>query len=232
VDVNLRLNYKVGSLLDMTGKAGLLTRALTSALLVVATVASATAQGNGNGAMRLTGLRTLPGDRIAVTVAREPELTDTVLVTENGEAAFAKLGVIRVDTLTIRQLQRTLLERYSKYLVNPAIEISVLRRIGVIGEVRGPNMYLVDVTTPLRGLIARAGGLTNEANRKKVYIVRDGERIQVKDWERDTGPAADLRSGDQVLVGRKNWLVINALPAVSTAVSVTFLVIAIQNSKQ
>ena len=203
-------------------------RALLAAFFVVLATASAHAQRNGG--THLTSLRTKPGDRIAVTVAREPELTDTVLVTETGEAAFAKLGVFRVDTLSIKQLQDTLRELYSKYLRNPAIEINVLRRIGINGEVRGPNVYLVDVTTPVRDLIARAGGITTEANRKKVYIVRNGQRIQVKDWERDTGPASELQSGDQVLVGRKNWFVINAIPATSTAISLTLLIVTIQRN--
>ena len=67
-------------------------------------------------------------------------------------------------------------------------------------------------------MIARAGGLTDNGDRGKVYIVRGQERIGVGHWDTDVGIAGDLSSGDQIVVGRKNWLVINALPAISTAV--------------
>ena len=49
----------------------------------------------------------------------------------------------------------------------------------------------------------------------------------MRDWERDTGSASDLHSGDQVVVGRKNWLVINALPAISTAVVLGSFIISL-----
>ena len=49
-------------------------------------------------------------------------------------------------------------------------------------------------------------------------IVREGTRISAKGWERDQGARMDLLSGDQVLVGRKPWLLINIFPVVSTAV--------------
>jgi protein involved in polysaccharide export with SLBB domain len=227
VGVNLRLNYKVGSLQDMAERPSRIQRALLAAFLVI--VATVPARAQSNGASSLTSLRTRPGDRIAVIVARELELTDTVMVNESGEAAFAKLGLMRVDTMSIKQLQEMLREQYSRYLRNPAIEITVLRRIAVQGEVRSPNVYLVDVTTPVRDLIARANGLTDAANRKKIYIIRDGQRIKVENWESDVSAAAELRSGDQVLVGRKNWLVLNALPVASTAATIGFLIIAIQN---
>src|SRR5213592_45224 len=58
----------------------------------------------------------MPGDRILLHVVREPELNDSIFVTERGDAAFPKLGRLQVASLTIRQLQDTLIARYSEYL--------------------------------------------------------------------------------------------------------------------
>ena len=181
---------------------------------------SASTGGIAESARRTANLYVMPGDRIAVVVLREPELTDTVMVNERGEAAFAKLGVMRVADFTIARLQDTLRIEYARFLRNPAISIEVLRRVSVTGEVHVPSVYLVDVTTTVRDLIARAGGVAPDGAKSKVVVVRDGQRIKVPDWESDLSNAMDLRSGDQVVVGRKNWWALNVLPAVSTGVLV------------
>ncbi len=182
---------------------------------------SLSAQATGSiaeSAKRVSERGVLPGDRIAVVVLREPELTDTVMVNERGEAAFAKLGVIQVSNLTITRIQDTLRAEYSRFLRNPAISVEVLRRVSVTGQVHSPSVYMIDVTTTLRQLIARAGGVAPEGAKRDVSIVRDGQRIKVPNWESDQSEAGDLRSGDQVVVGRKSWLQLNALPAASTLV--------------
>ena len=103
----------------------------------------------------------------------------------------------------------------------------MLRRVSVNGGVAKPNVYYVDVTTTVRDLIARAGGLTEVGNANDVVVIRDGQRIPVRDWQRDRSEASDLRSGDQVVVGRKNWLSMNALPALSVMTGVVSLVVVL-----
>jgi protein involved in polysaccharide export with SLBB domain len=171
--------------------------------------------------------RLRPGDQIALHFVKDKDLSQTVTVNERGEAVFPKLGTMSVGELSIAQLQDTLRVRYLEYLRAPEFEVSVLRRVAVNGEVRMPNVYMVDAATTLRDVIARAGGLTENGSRGKVSILRGSTRIRVKDWDAPTGPATSLESGDQVFVGRKPWLVINALPVIATAVSVTSLAVAI-----
>ena len=171
--------------------------------------------------------RVRPGDRIALHFLRERELSESLTVNERGEAAFPKLGVLRVDSMTIAQLQDTLRARYAEYMRMPELEILVLRRVTVNGEVRIPNVYLVDGTSTVRDVIARAGGITDAGNRDGVEIVRGSRRIPVRGWDRGDGQQFDLESGDQITVSRKNWLALNALPVVSAAVLVASFVIQI-----
>ncbi|HEX7937473.1 MAG TPA: SLBB domain-containing protein, partial [Gemmatimonadaceae bacterium] len=100
----------------------------------------------------------------------------------------------------------------------------VLRRIVVLGEVRAPNVYMVDVTSNVRDAIARAGGLLETASKGKVSIVRDGHVRRVADWETSQAEEVDLQSGDQVVVGRQSWFQLNALALVSTSVIVIGLI--------
>lgn len=167
------------------------------------------------------------GDLIVLHFLRERQLSDSIFVDERGMAAFPKLGVLSVSDLTIRALFDTLRTRYSEFIRVPELQVAVFRRVTVLGEVRIPNVYLVDAASTVRDVIARAGGVLETGNRNNVALMRDGRRIPVKGWDRESGASFDLRSGDQIEVGRKNWLVLNAFTAISTAILVTSFAIQV-----
>ena len=178
--------------------------------------------------MRSAASALRPGDQIILNFLRDRELNGTVTVNERGEVVFPKLGTMLVSRMTIAQLKDSLRIRYAEYLRAPELDIAVLRRVAVNGEVKVPNVYLVDPATTLRDVIARAGGLTEFGSRGKVAVIRGDTRVAVKDWERATSQYFTLESGDQVIVGRKNWFVINALSTISTGVLVASFIIAVR----
>ncbi len=185
-------------------------------------------QGVESSARRAAAAHAQPGDRVFVHVVGEPLLSDTVTVNERGQIAVPKLGVIDITPFTITELQDTLRARYAVYLRAPAIEVLVLRRVSVNGEVAHPNLYLVNVSTTLRDIIAMAGGITENGDRRKVYVVRDGNQTRIPEWESDQSLASDLHSGDQVVVGRRAWWKSNIFPLTSTLILVTSLVISLR----
>lgn len=168
-----------------------------------------------------------PGDRIFVHFLRDRELSDTVTVNERGQAAFPKLGLLMVGDMTIAKLTDSLRVRYAEYLRTPELEIMVLRRVVVNGEVRAPNVYTVDIASTVADVIARAGGFTDAANRDKITLVRNGESNPVHGWDSGGAALLELQSGDEILVGRKNWFLLNVLPTISTAVIVASLIISV-----
>jgi protein involved in polysaccharide export with SLBB domain len=118
--------------------------------------------------------------------------------------------------------------RLAVFLRDQPVEVGVQRRVIVSGEVMRPAVYYADLTTSLGEIIAQAGGLRESAKPDKVYILRDGARSLITDWESNTSVAAELHSGDQVIVGRKSWLALNLIPVVSVATSVVALVISLR----
>jgi len=160
--------------------------------------------------------RIQPGDRIALKVWRELALSDTLTVDQNGMVVLPRLGPVSLAQQTVGTLQDSLRVRFAEFLRNPSIEVTVLRRVGVHGEVKEPTLYWVDVTMTLRDVIALAGGLTEIANINNVVIVRGPTVLRVGNWERGGPLASDLMSGDQIVVGRTSWLSRNALAAAST----------------
>lgn len=170
--------------------------------------------------------RVRPGDRIALKVFEEEEMSDTFSVAGNGEAILPKLGAVPVAGADIVQLQDSLRSAYARYLRNPAVEVTVLRRVGIHGEVNEPGLYLVDLTMTLRDLVAEAGGITEAGDAKKIYIDRGDQRLRFA-GDGAIIPAAELRSGDQVTVGLKPWIQRNSLAFASTAAVVVSLVVPI-----
>ena len=213
----------------MAGIAILALRGI-GALILLSAVPTLAAGQNGvdDAARRTASTRPRPGDQIALNFLRDRELSANLQVNDRGEAVFPKIGVVQVTRMTIGELQDTLRARYAEFLRQPEFEVSVLRRIVVTGEVRIPNVYLVDAASTVRDVIARAGGVLETGNRRNVSIMRDGQQIKVKGWDQHQGPSTDLQSGDQVIVGRKNWLVMNALPVISTGVLVASFVISLR----
>ena len=210
--------------------AAIIPRRVLNALALVLSLGGVAYGQNGtdDAAKRSANTRVRPGDRVALLFHRDRELSADVSVNEHGEAAFPKIGMIRVAQMTIGQLQDTLRARYAEFLRVPELDVQVLRRIVVNGEVRVPNVYMVDGASTVRDVIARAGGITEAGNKNNVSIIREGASIKVKGWDRGTEAATDLQSGDQVIVGRKSWLSMNLLSVVSTGVLVSSFVISLR----
>jgi protein involved in polysaccharide export with SLBB domain len=201
-------------------------RALLAVALVVAAT-SARAQASAEppapvdsaavAAQRAASVAIAVGDRIMVKIWREPGLSDSaIVVDERGDVVLARIGTLRVAGHSIAAVQDTLRHRYADYLRNPSVTVTVFRRIGVQGEVKAPNLYYVDVTMTLREVLALAGGVTENGNPNDIVIVRDGRQIPLGQWRRGGPMSADLRSGDQVVVGRRRWVALPTLPDVST----------------
>jgi protein involved in polysaccharide export with SLBB domain len=84
----------------------------------------------------------------------------------------------------------------------------------------------VDAQSTVRDVIARAGGINEVGKRDGVTVIRDGREYRVKRWREGDDAGVDLQSGDQVMVPKQNWLVLNSLSVISTSVLVASFVIS------
>lgn len=171
-----------------------------------------------------------PGDQVVLNIWREPDLSGTFAVDADGIVSLPRVGALQATEHSGVELQAIVREELSRYLRNPTIDVRVLRRVGVQGEVRMPDLYMVDLTMTLRDVISEAGGITEFGNPNRIAIVRDGERIALGDGEQARYLAAELRSGDQVVVGRRSWFEINSLAIVSTAAVVVSVLVPLLRS--
>ncbi len=145
-----------------------------------------------------------PGDQIRIVVFRKPEYSGDFAIAGNGTVAhplFRDVQVTGVPFATVEERIRTLLTRYE---TNPQFVIQALVKVIVGGEVRTPNIYMVPPETTVAQALALAGGPTTAGNFRDVRIIRDQQeiRIDVSKPESDA-QVLQIRSNDQILVGRR-----------------------------
>jgi polysaccharide export outer membrane protein len=163
----------------------------------------------------------LPGDQVRIAVWPQASFGTPVTSTvdASGSIIIPQVGPVQVSRIPIGQLRDTIRSRLAKYIREPEVDVQVLRRVTVNGAVLRPDIYFMDVSATLRDAVARAGGITEAGARGKVSVIRDGVEVRVKNWETDASDASVLRSGDQVLVGRRSWIEMNILPLASLSLA-------------
>jgi polysaccharide export outer membrane protein len=147
-----------------------------------------------------------PGDLVRLKIWREPDLSGDYRVDENGVAVFPKVGPLPVARLSPNSLRSHLVSDYDRYLQNPSIEVTLLRRVNVLGEVKNPGLYDVDPTMSVADVLAMAGGVTTEGNPKKIELLRQGKHKPVQLTPQSRLADAPLRSGDQLRIPERSWL--------------------------
>jgi protein involved in polysaccharide export with SLBB domain len=169
-----------------------------------------------------------PGDRLVVRIfGAEQPLADTVLVNESSSVVLPKLGAVSLAGFPLQSVADSLRLRYAKYLRNPTVEMVILRRVTIVGEVKKPDIYYLDVNATLPDVVAHAGGITEFSN-NRVSIKRAGQVTPVPDWETSHTSIANLESGDQVIVGRRPWIMQNILPAISSFAVLVSVIISLR----
>lgn len=159
-----------------------------------------------------------PGDVVRLAFSREPEMSGDYPVDETGSVSLPILGVRQVTGIPASEMRRQVLAEYGEHLQNQAIQVTVLRRVRVLGEVNEPGLYHIDPTMTLGDAIALAGGATEIGKMDDIRIVRDG-RIVEKDLDLTTMASTSLQSGDQIVIPEQSWISRNPGVWIGAAVS-------------
>lgn len=168
------------------------------------------------------------GDEVMVQVWREEDLSGNFIVDDRGIVTLPLLGEREVTGLAAPELRDRLLADYREYLQTPSVEVTVLRRLTILGGVNEPGLYPVDASVSLSAALGLAGGISPIGNSGDIRVIRDGRVIRQDLDQATLVGATDIRSGDQILVGEKGWLARNPGALVGSLIgAVTGLTIAL-----
>jgi polysaccharide export outer membrane protein len=159
-----------------------------------------------------------PGDSVKVAVWRNAELSGGFLVAADGTLQHPLYQAIQVANVPLDSVTARVGAFLTQFTTNPQFVVQPNFRIVVRGEVRAPAMYVVPLELTLGGAIAVAGGPTESAQLRKVTLVRDEHTYHLD----LTDPAAawtavPIRSGDQIVIGRKSNLFFGTILPLVTA---------------
>ena len=123
-------------------------------------------------------------DVLAINVWKEPEISRVVPVRPDGKISLPLLNDVQAAGLTPMQLAMVITERLKKYVTDPQVTVIVTainsRRFYILGEVNRAGAYpLLPNMTVLQAL-SGAGGFTQFANLKGIYILRNESGKQMK----------------------------------------------------
>lgn len=171
-----------------------------------------------------------PGDGIRIEIKDEPALSGQFQIGEDGRVLLPLVGFVSVAGRPFDQVQDEIAQAYGRELVSADLRVIPLQRIAVLGEVRAPGLYPLDPTHTVADALAAAGGLGPQAGRGKISLVRNGAVIRGRLDPGSTALQLAVRSGDQIIVGRRGWvgenapILLGALASVAAA-AVTSLII-------
>jgi polysaccharide export outer membrane protein len=168
-----------------------------------------------------------PGDVVRLRIWREPDLSGDFQVDEQGTVVLPKIGALSIKEMPAASLKTMLVDKYSTYLRDPAIDVTVLRRVNVLGAVKNPGLYPVDATMTVADVFALAGGVGPDGNSDKGELIRAGTRLGVKLSRRTKIGDTPLQSGDQLYVPQRSWISRNPGVVAGTLTAVAGIVVSL-----
>lgn len=151
---------------------------LAAALGVMLTCSSVTAAAPANDYIMT------PGDQLQIYVLGHPDISSTransdssYTVRPDGKLNFPLVGEIDINGLTVYEFTNLLTKELSEYIINPKITVNVAKlgttRVFVLGEVKNQGMYELSKSHRVLDALGAAGGFTERAAKKSIFLVRN-----------------------------------------------------------
>jgi polysaccharide export outer membrane protein len=125
------------------------------------------------------------GDVIQILVWKEPDASlPETRVQADGKISVPLIGEVVAAGLTVGELQKVLLEKLEHFIHDPVVTVHTKeinsRKVYVMGAVKkeGPILLLRPMT--ILQAINEAGGFTEFAKKKNIYVLRKVDGKQVK----------------------------------------------------
>jgi len=179
---------------------------------VVAALALAGCGGADNPSKALSGpespqaYRLGTGDRVAVTVFGQQDMSGEFDVDDTGAIALPLAGAISVKNKTPREVEKALetqLGSRGGMLNNPKVNVAVVRYrpVYILGEVQRPGAYPYQSGLTVMTAVALAGGYTYRAANKKISVIRE----ETGDREPHSATETNYIAPGDVIIVPERW---------------------------
>ena len=123
-------------------------------------------------------------DVLSISVWKEPEITRVVPVRPDGKISLPLVNDVQAAGLTPMQLAMVITEKLRKFITEPQVTVIVTainsRRVYLVGEVARAGAFPMLPNMTVLQALSSAGGFTQFANLKGIYVLRFENGKQVK----------------------------------------------------
>lgn len=169
----------------------------------------------------------MPGDVIKLDVLGEEAVSGEFPVTAYFTVTLPILGELSTVDHTQLSFKRLVREQMARSVVSPAIEVTVLKRVRVLGGVMEGGVFLLDPTMSVADALAMAGGRSPQGDGSRVLLRRGGQTIEE---ELETGTmlaGLSIMTNDEIIVPQRSWWDRNLTSVVSGAFGVLGVAVAL-----
>lgn len=129
------------------------------------------------------GYKLGPGDVIEFSVWNSPELSTKLSVGFDGYVSVPLVGQVKVQGLTLPELDQQLENLLTKFIRSPQVSLAVVQykmnRVTVLGAVSKSGVYEVPPTAKLLEVLAMAGINETNARLDDVSLTRNGTVMKI-----------------------------------------------------
>jgi polysaccharide export outer membrane protein len=123
------------------------------------------------------------GDVLGIDVWKEPDASSpSAPVLPDGKIFLPMIGQLQVAGLTPAEVSALLSDRYRAFIRAPRVTVAVKEinshKVYVIGEVKKEGPIRVQAPITVLQALAEAGGVTDYARRRRIYILRKDQNRQ------------------------------------------------------
>ena len=117
-----------------------------------------------------------PGDVLQVSVWKEADLSQQVLVRPDGGFSFPLAGDVSAIGKTVEELRLELTQRLGKLIPDAFVTVAVQEirgnKVYVIGQVNRPGEFVVNPRIDVMQALSLAGGTTAFASPNDIFVLR------------------------------------------------------------
>lgn len=117
-----------------------------------------------------------PGDLLVISVWKEEDLQQEVLVRPDGGITFPLAGEIQARGKTVEQIREDVVQKLSRFIPDLVVTVTVKQilgnRIYVIGQVKNAGSFVMNPRVDVVQALSMAGGATTFAALNDIVILR------------------------------------------------------------
>ena len=149
-----------------------------------------------------------PEDVLYIRVMHEADLTGPQEVRPDGMISMQLAGEIKAAGQTPAQLSASIRSKLLQSMRNPEVSVQVTkvnsRKFTIQGEVNRPGTYTFATPITLLEAMVEGGGFRDFANVKKIYVLRNGQKLPFNYKEVSHGKHMEqnvvVQNGDEIFV--------------------------------